>query len=63
MVWPEEDMYAAPDPYIFSIYETEAKTKLHLRQTSTVFFPFRDVASLDIYSGKYFPKASYLSEL
>uniref|UniRef100_A0A8C9PIL5 Uncharacterized protein n=1 Tax=Spermophilus dauricus TaxID=99837 RepID=A0A8C9PIL5_SPEDA len=44
-------------------YSFTTKTKFHLRQTSTVFFPFRDVASLDIYSGKYFPKASYLSEL
>lgn len=50
-------------PTFFQSIKTKAKTKLHLRQTSTVFFPFRDVASLDICSGKYFPKASYLSEL
>uniref|UniRef100_A0A7N5K3T4 Uncharacterized protein n=1 Tax=Ailuropoda melanoleuca TaxID=9646 RepID=A0A7N5K3T4_AILME len=31
-----------------------------LRQMSTVFFPFRDVAYLDIYNGKHFPKATLL---
>lgn len=42
------------------LYKDEAKTWSHLRQMSTVFFPFRGVAYLDSYSGKHFPKGPYL---
>uniref|UniRef100_A0A8C7A3Z0 Uncharacterized protein n=1 Tax=Neovison vison TaxID=452646 RepID=A0A8C7A3Z0_NEOVI len=45
------------------VYKNDAISWSHLRQMSTVFFPFRDVAYLDIYSGKRFPKAPLLSVL
>lgn len=48
-------------PAFLSVYKNEAKTWSHLRQMSTVFFPFRDVAYLDICSDKHFPKAPCLS--
>uniref|UniRef100_A0ABI7W2J4 Uncharacterized protein n=3 Tax=Felidae TaxID=9681 RepID=A0ABI7W2J4_FELCA len=48
-------------PAFLYVYKNEANSWSHLRQTSTVFFPFRDVAYLDIYSGKHFPKAPLLS--
>uniref|UniRef100_A0A5F9D272 Uncharacterized protein n=1 Tax=Oryctolagus cuniculus TaxID=9986 RepID=A0A5F9D272_RABIT len=54
-------MYLPQTLGFLKIYTNEAKTWLHLRQMSAEFFPFRDLASLDIYSDKHFPKASYLS--
>lgn len=47
-------------PTFLYAYKNEANSWSRLRQMSTVFFPFRDVAYLDIYSGKHFPKATLL---
>lgn len=47
-------------PAFLYVYKNEANSWSHLRQLSTVFSPFRDVAFVDIYSSKRFPKAPYL---
>nr|BAE22423.1 unnamed protein product [Mus musculus]BAE24848.1 unnamed protein product [Mus musculus] len=57
-------MYAALRPlYFFKSIKIKPNPGLHLRQTATMSFLFKDVASLVTYSGKHFQKAYYLSGL